>query len=122
MEVLRSLGQFSLNKGDGAARGMYNVTNQILLDYTEEEGCSLWFGEETKDNLMILGTSEFIARAKQYAGNNIYSEEIKDNMLKELTNSIKDGILAENVKNPFRSFYKGETLVEIKLWVEKTFK
>ena len=71
MEVLRQIGQFKLNKGDGMARGLYNVTNQILLDNTKDEGVSYWFDEETKDNLMRMSDFDFGQRCKQLAGNNI---------------------------------------------------
>lgn len=71
MEVLRQVGQFKLNKGDGMAIGLYNVTNQILLDNTKDEGVSYWFGEDTKDNLMRMSEFDFAQRCKQLAGNNI---------------------------------------------------
>ncbi len=71
MEVLRKVGQFELNKGDGMARGLYNVSNSILLENTKDEGVSYWFGEETKDLLMATYEADFVSRCKQYAGNDI---------------------------------------------------
>ncbi len=71
MEVLRKLGQFELNEGDGMAKGMYNITNSILVENTKDEGVSYWFDEDTKDTLMLCSDDEFVKRAKQYAGNNI---------------------------------------------------
>lgn len=71
MKVLRKLGQFSLNEGNGAAKGLFNVTNQILLDNTKDEGVSGWFDVNTKDNLMLMSDFDFGQRAKQLAGNNI---------------------------------------------------
>tara|TARA_R110000772_G_scaffold245860_2_gene359432 strand:- start:360 stop:587 length:228 start_codon:yes stop_codon:yes gene_type:complete len=71
MEVLRKVGQFELNKGDGMARGLYNMTNTILLENTKDEGVSFWFDEETKDLLMRVQEAEFIQRAKQLVGNDI---------------------------------------------------
>ena len=50
MKVLRQLGQFELNEGNGMTKGLYN---------------------ETKDLLMLCSDEEFVSRAKQLAGNNI---------------------------------------------------
>jgi hypothetical protein len=71
MEILRKVGQFSLNKGIGMSDGLYNVTNDILLEHTEDEGVSYWFDEKVKDTLIYVSRNEFIARAKQMAGNDI---------------------------------------------------
>jgi len=71
MEVLRTVGQFSLNKGELAVSGLYNVTNSILLENTKDEGVSLWFGEETKENLILMSNFDFGQRCKQLAGNDI---------------------------------------------------
>lgn len=71
MKVLKSIGQFSLNEGDGMARGLYNVTNSILLENTKDKGASLWFDEDTKDNLLLMNEFDFIQRCKQLAGNDI---------------------------------------------------
>lgn len=70
-KVLRKVGQFELNEGNGMAKGMYNITNSILVENTKDKGVSLWFDEETKDLLMRCSESEFVRRAKQYAGNDI---------------------------------------------------
>ena len=71
MKVLRKIGQFELNEGDGMAKGMYNITNSILVENTKDEGVSYWFDEDTKDTLMLCSDDEFVKRAKQHAGNNI---------------------------------------------------
>jgi hypothetical protein len=71
MEVLRQLGQFKLNKGNLAASGLYNVTNDILLENTKDKGVSYWFDEETKDELMRMSDFDFGQRCKQLAGNDI---------------------------------------------------
>jgi hypothetical protein len=71
MKVLRQLGQFELNEGNGMAEGLYNVTNSILVENTDDKGVSYWFDEETKDLLMLCSDEEFVSRAKQLAGNNI---------------------------------------------------
>jgi|TARA_R110000824_G_scaffold106610_4_gene251986 hypothetical protein len=71
MVVLRTRGQFELNQGDGAAKGLYNVTNSILVENTKDEGVSFWFDEDTKDLLMLVSDFEFGQRCKQLAGNDI---------------------------------------------------
>ena len=71
MKVLRKIGQFELNEGDGAAKGLYNVTNSILVEHTKDEGVSFWFGKDRRDLLMRCSDAEFVQRAKQCAGNNI---------------------------------------------------
>ena len=123
MEVLRELGQFKLNKGDGMSRGLYNITNGILLDYTKKKGCSYWFGEETKDLLMACDTNEFLSRAKQYAGNDIYCKEVEKNYRKEVDQNIKDGIVTANMVTPFGGvFSKGDTLEEVNQWFNQMFR
>lgn len=70
-KVLRKVGQFELNEGSGMAKGLYNVTNSILVENTKDEGVSYWFDEDTKDLYLNCSQSEFISRAKQAAGNDI---------------------------------------------------
>jgi hypothetical protein len=76
MVVLRKVGQFSLNEGDGMAKGQFNVTNEILTLTTKTHGVSYWFELETKELLMRISESEFVSRAKQMAGNEITKEQI----------------------------------------------
>jgi len=71
MTVLRKVGQFELNQGEGMANGLYNVTNSILVENTDDEGVSFWFDSDTKDLLMTVSDADFVSRAKQMAGNNI---------------------------------------------------
>jgi hypothetical protein len=71
MKVLRKVGQFELNEGDGAARGLFNITNSILVENTKDEGVSYWFDEDKKHTLMLVSDAEFVQRAKQAAGNDI---------------------------------------------------
>jgi len=71
MKVLRQIGQFKLNEGDGMAKGLYNVTNGILLENTKGEGVSFWFDKETKDNLMLMDDFDFGQRCKELVGNDI---------------------------------------------------
>lgn len=71
MVVLRKVGQFELNEGNGAANGLYNLTNSILVENTKDEGVSYWFGNDTKELLMMSSDADFVGRAKQMAGNDI---------------------------------------------------
>jgi hypothetical protein len=71
MKILKKIGQFELNQGDGAAKGLFNMTNKILVENTKDEGVSYWFGNDTKDILMLASSDEFISRAKQMCGNDI---------------------------------------------------
>ena len=80
MEVLRSYGQFDLNKGDGMASGLYNVTNRILLENTKDEGVSFWFDEELKNDLMRMCDASFGRRCKELAGNAIEPQKTYNTM------------------------------------------
>jgi hypothetical protein len=71
MKVLRKIGQFELNEGDGMAKGQFNMTNEILVENTKDEGVSYWFDKDTRDILMMASKDEFISRAKQMCGNDI---------------------------------------------------
>ena len=71
MKVLRTVGQFELNEGDSMAKGLFNVTNSILVKNTKDEGVSLWFDKELKDKLMRMSKTDFVNRCKQLAGNDI---------------------------------------------------
>jgi hypothetical protein len=71
MKVLREVGQFELNEGELAAKGLFNVTNTILLENTKDEGVSFWFDEEKKCRLMLMSDKDFVKACIQLAGNNI---------------------------------------------------
>lgn len=71
MKVLRQVGQFKLNEGDGMAMGLFNMSNDILMAQTKNEGVSVWFGNDLKEKLMLLSDADFVNRAKQLAGNHI---------------------------------------------------
>jgi len=60
MVVLREVGVFKLNKGDSMANGLFNVTHDELMNSSNDEGVSLWFDAETKDELMKLNDSMFV--------------------------------------------------------------
>lgn len=57
MEEIRRSGNISLNKGDGPARGLFNVSNG--------EGSSMWFDANEKDNLMEFSDQEFEEAAEK---------------------------------------------------------
>jgi len=59
MEVLRKVNGFKLNKGDGMARGLYNVSDD------DSDGLSFWFDEETKNELVSLSDKYFLIKAEQ---------------------------------------------------------
>ena len=125
MKVLRKVCQFELNEGSGSANGLYNITNEILLEHTKEEGVSFWFDEETKDHLLNLSETDFIERAKQMAGNDIYSFEVGKSVWNEITNLDYDNkmCLKEIWKTDFgRTFYKGDSQNEIVNWFLRNFK
>ena len=52
MKVLRKFDSFELNEGNGAAKGLYNVSN-------EDNEVSLWFDTETKDVIMAMSDKDF---------------------------------------------------------------
>lgn len=123
METLRKVAQFRLNKGSLQADGLYNITNDILLRYTEKEGCSLWFDEDRKDELMAMDEYEFLKVAKKAAGNNLYTKEVLSTLWSEITTHIRNGKLTQKYKTGLgRTFYQGDTLEEIKEWLELHFK
>ena len=71
MKVLRKQGQFELLQGDGMARGLYRMINNLLTNKDNADGLSLWIDCESKDLLMMVDDAEFVSRAKQLSGNNI---------------------------------------------------
>jgi len=59
MEILRKVKNFELNKGILQASGLFNL-------YDKKTGnISLWFDEETKDELLKLSNKDFVSSAKQ---------------------------------------------------------
>jgi len=65
MEILRTVKGFSLNKGNGAANGLYNVTNDELVKRSSK-GVSNWFDTEDKDVLMKMNDDEFVKACANY--------------------------------------------------------
>lgn len=96
MEILRKVGQFELNKGDGMANGSYNMVNRILMDNTENEGVSYWFDKDTADMLLRMSDSEFVDRAKQYAGNGINDLFEKGAVFVKKTNGVRFEIISHD--------------------------
>ena len=90
MNTLRQIGQFKLNEGNLMAKGLFNMTNSILVEHTKTEGVSLWFDADTKDLLMRCTDAEFVSRAKQLAGNNLSSAI--NSLRKELREAKESGI------------------------------
>ena len=57
MEVLRKVGDLELNKGEAMANGLFNLSN--------EKDVSMWFDEETKDELLSMDEDEFSDEAEK---------------------------------------------------------
>jgi hypothetical protein len=53
METLRESNGFTLNKGDGMAKGLFNVSHH------EKGLLSFWFDEDEKNRLLSLTDKEF---------------------------------------------------------------
>lgn len=65
MEILRTVGKYQLNEGDAMASGLFNVVDTELMETTEDDGVSFWFGEETKDDFMNMTDEDFIWTANE---------------------------------------------------------
>jgi len=59
MEILKTVGTFTLNRGDLAAKGLYNIHNSQTDDVT------IWFDDEKKEELMSLTDKGFTDEAKR---------------------------------------------------------
>ncbi len=58
MEELRNVNGYALNKGNLMANGLFNISHD------ETNRTSLWFDEETKDELISLSDEAFIKNAE----------------------------------------------------------
>jgi hypothetical protein len=58
MEILRKIGSISLNKGHGAAMGLFNLSNSVTNEV------SFWFTEETANDLLEMSDDEFLTEAR----------------------------------------------------------
>lgn len=61
MEILRTVNNIKLNKGDGMARGLFNLSFEDTL--------SFWFDSETKDELLECNDTEFETKALEIIQN-----------------------------------------------------
>ena len=61
MEVIRTVGNYKMNKGEGTARGLYNISNT-----KNNNELSVWFDRYTKDEFMQLSDKEFEQMAKDF--------------------------------------------------------
>jgi len=57
-EVIRETKLYQLNKGNGMANGLYNVSEK------NGNGLSFWFDEEVKEKFMQLSDKEFDKQVK----------------------------------------------------------
>jgi len=61
MIILRTVGNYELNEGNGMAKGLFNISN------TENNNeLSLWFDQETKNELLELSDKDFENMAKDF--------------------------------------------------------
>ena len=81
-QVIRKIGQFALNYCP--LQKKYNVSNEIMLEYTDTEGVSFWFDEESAEIFKNCSDNEFINRCTQAAGNTI-PEFVEGDEVKILT-------------------------------------
>ena len=58
MKVIKKTKEFELNKGNGMAIGLYNISSRV------SDELSYWFDYETKSELMSLNATEFNAMCK----------------------------------------------------------
>jgi len=58
MEVIRKVGNYQMNVGDGAAKGLYNVSDN-------KGGVSCWFDSDTMNDLMNMNKTDFVSFAKE---------------------------------------------------------
>lgn len=122
METIRQVAQFKLNYCP--LQKMYNITNEILLDYTKSQGVSYWFNGDKMEDIMLANDETFVKIAKRRAGNDIYSLEVFRNFYNEFKKLPFDskGRLVEDFDNPFRFFHKGESKKEILNAIKHIFK
>lgn len=64
MESIRKVGKYSLNKGSLMAKGLFNVSDDLLVR-DSDCGVSLWLDAEDKDELINLSDSEFKNKCKE---------------------------------------------------------
>lgn len=100
------------------------VMPTALVEHTKDKGVSFWFDEETKDLLLNVPNSDFITRAKQMAGNDIYCLEVAKSLWSEFGDMPinNDDEIEENWKPAIGGhFFKGDSRFEIWQWFEAKF-
>lgn len=65
MKVLRQVGEIKLNEGNLMAQGLFNVSNDLLLEETKDKGVSNWFCDEVRDDLLSVSDERFVVLAKR---------------------------------------------------------
>ena len=63
MLVLKTVKGFDLNIGDGMAKGLFNVSNDEMIDSFKKPfkiGVSDWFDEDTKNKLVNMNDEDYI--------------------------------------------------------------
>lgn len=63
MVVLKTVNGFDLNVGDGMAKGLFNISNDEMIDSFKEPfkiGVSDWFGKDIKNKLINMSDEEYI--------------------------------------------------------------
>jgi hypothetical protein len=123
-EILRQEGQFNLCVDKSSDTPTYYVENSILSKYTKGKGISYNFNEDKKDFLMRLSVNDFVARAKQKAGNDINCIEVAKKLWKELgdipVNEDND-LDADFVTHNGTIFEVGTDKFEVWNWFEDNF-
>lgn len=106
-----------------AGYSTYYMRNTILWKHTKGKGISYNFEEDKKETLMLVDDAEFVQRAKQSAGNDLYILEVAQSLWSELGNIPvnEDDELDEDFVNSFTTFFKGTDKTEVWHWFEETF-
>ena len=121
--ILRKVGQFQLMEDKSAGYSVYYTQNNILMEHTKGKGKSYEFLEDRKETLMLVEDSEFVSRAKQSAGNDLYILEVAESLWSALGDIPvnEDDELDEDFINCFNTFEKGTDKTEVWHWFESTF-
>ncbi len=99
------------------------MENAILTKYTKGKGISYSFGEEKKNNRMLMSDSEFLSMAKQIAGNDIKCLEIAEALWSELGDiPINEDEELEEDFNPIGHYFgAGTDRYDVWQWFENYF-
>jgi hypothetical protein len=121
--AIRTVGQFQLMEDKSAGYSTYYIENTILTKHTKSKGKSYNFEEDKKETLMLVDDAEFVSRAKQRAGNDLYILEVAQSLWSALGDIPvnEDDELDADFVNSFNTFEKGECKFEVWHWFENTF-